>query len=134
MTTIAALRTGLAEAVATTGLHCEAYEHDTIVAPGAQIARGEMDPRLVLGGTKQEYAFKVRVYVSRAVDEQAQVTLDACCEMTGATSIRAALEDGDNYTAALFHYVEVIGVSQTFAVERASGEFLMVEFDVRTVF
>jgi hypothetical protein len=134
MTTIAQARTGLATAVAVTGLHGEAYETDNIIAPGFQIARGAMDPRLVMSNEPQEYVFKVKVYFPKTAEINAQIKLDEHCAMTGSGSVRAQLENDANYTANTFHYVEVVGVSETFAVQRESGEFLMVEFDVRTVF
>jgi hypothetical protein len=135
VTTIADVRAALAEAVATTGgLNVSAYLRDTIVAPAAQVFRAEMDPRLVLGSSKQAYAFGVRLYVGRTSEEGGQVAVDEYCAMAGATSIRAAVELDTNWPSpAVVDYAQVTQVGETEVVEIAGVQYLVVDFTVEVV-
>lgn len=135
MTTIQQAREGLAAAVTNgTGLRALAYESDTVNAPCAWVLRREMDPRLVLGGTKQQYNLTVRLFMPRTAERSNLLQIDEFCAMSGDKSIRSAVEDGDNWTDGLVDYVSVVSVGPTNEAALDSGErFLTVDFDVEVV-
>ena len=136
MTTIAQARSGLAAAVTTgTGIRCDAYETDQVLAPCFQVGRNPFDPRLAQGSqTKAEHHFKLRHYVPRTADKQGQVQLDAAAETSGATSVKVAVETSANWGAVDVDYAEVVEVGEIVSVDRGESVLLMVEYDVRVVF
>jgi hypothetical protein len=135
VTTIADVRVAIAGAIDTiSGLVCFPYESDIIKQlPAAFIGRGSMNPDLVLSGTKQAYAFTVMLYTQRTLERQAQVQLDAFCDMAGALSIRTAAENETLYTANLVHYVEVKSVSETMESTVAGVPYFVVKFELEAV-
>ena len=132
MTTIAQARTSLAAAVTTTGLRCIAYLSDQIPAPCALISRKEFDPRMVFGGSKSTYGFRVTIYTSRPAERASQVLIDGYCETTGATSLVAAIANGANWTATV-DYAEVVRVGEIMVHEIAGVPYLVAELDVEVV-
>lgn len=135
MTTIADVREAIATAVdSVPGLVCFPYESDIITQlPAAYIGRGSMNPDLVLTGTKQVYNFTVLLYTQRVLERQAQVQLDAFCDMAGSLSIRTAIEDDTLYTAGLVHYVNVKTVSETMESLIAGVPYFVVKFEIEAV-
>jgi hypothetical protein len=133
MTTIADVRQSLADAVATVVPMATAYLQDVQHVPSAQIMRKQMTPSMVFGDTKQVYLFGVLVYANRTIEANGQEWLDQVCEMTGASSLKAAIEQSSNW-AATVDYAKVTNVGQTQLVQFDSGaQYLMVEFDVEVV-
>lgn len=135
MTTIAQVRDAMAAAVATIdGLRAYAYELDTINAPAAHVVSLEYDPRYVMADAPTEYQFQIRVYVPRAAVEQAQKLLDGYREVSGATSIRAAVQNENNRPAGLADYFSVTRIGAVGVVEVAGAPYLYLEIDVEAVF
>jgi hypothetical protein len=135
VTTIADVRIALADAVATiSGVTADPYQRDTVTAPAAQVLRREMDPRLVLGASKQAYAFTVRLFVRRGAEDTAQAQLDEFCAMSGVSSVRAAIEDEDSWPSpAIVDYAQVVLVGETEVQDVAGVQYLTVDFEVEVV-
>ena len=136
MTTIKQARAGLAAAVlAGTSIRCDDYETDQIVAPCFQVGRNPFNPQLAQGSqTKAEHHFRVRHYVPRTADKQAQEQLDSAAETSGATSLKVAVETSSNWGSVDVDYAEVVEVGEIVEVSRGDAVYLMVEYDVRVVF
>ena len=134
MTTIAQARLGLATAIQVgTGLRTEPLTLDSVNAPCAQVFRAEMDPRMVFSGSKAQFNFRVRVFMGRASEIAAQEAIDDLCELSGATSLAAAVADGDNWTDGLVDYAQVVRIGETGVANIGGIEYLMAEFDVEVV-
>lgn len=129
MTTIAEVRSSLAAAVETTGLQCSAYILDQIDAPCAMVGRGGFDPRLVMQSTKSVYPFKVSMFHPRMSDIDAQAKIDTYCMLSGSTSVKAAVENGSNWSASV-DYAVVTNIGATVETEVAGIVYLLTEFDV----
>ena len=128
--TIGDVRESLAGAIRdTTGLNCSPYLLDQIDAPCAMIGRAPFDPRLVLSGAKTVYPFRVHLFVSRQSDIDAQRTIDEFCSMTGYRSIKAAVENGEAWSAPV-DYAVVTSVGDTKETESAGVVYFVTEFDV----
>ena len=67
------------------GLRCFSYVSDSVTSPCAMVDRREMDPRFVLGATKNMYHFRVTVFVSMQSEIAAQQSLDLFCAVTGSS-------------------------------------------------
>jgi hypothetical protein len=127
----------LAEVISTTtGIRASGYLGDkTIAPPCLRVAREEMDPRFVFGaGGTAEYPFLVIVYAGRAADKASEKLLDTYCEMTGASSVRAAVETLSNWSGVTINYATVTRVGTTSVVEVGGVPYLVVEFDVVVCF
>lgn len=130
-TTIADVRGALKNCVETiSGLRGAAYIQDAINAPIAHIVPLEFDPRLVFNGSKTEYHFQIRVYVPRAAADQGQALLDGYREVSGSTSITAAVQNDTNWGAVDVDYALVTRVSPVSVVEVVGVPYLYLEIDV----
>lgn len=134
MPTVQEVRTALAEAIAVTGLRSAPMWQDTFTAPIAIITRREFDPRLVFTANKAAYQFTVTIYADRTVERTAQVLLDDCCELTGATSVVAAIQDEDNWSSVTIDYVQVTRIGEVSATSQGESNYLTVPIDVEVVF
>jgi hypothetical protein len=76
----------------------------------------------------------VTIYTPRAADRAAQNLLDDWVELTGATSVIAALQDEDNWQNVTVDYAQVVNVSEVQAVSVDTAEYLAVRLDVEVVF
>ncbi len=137
MTTIAQVRDELTEAIiAGCGLRASAYLSDNVNAPTAHVWPLAFDPRLVLHQAKAAHNFRVRVFVGRVAERSAQVKLDELREVTGSTSLTAAVQDSDNWPTQppIVDYAVVtqIGEPQTDVV--ADEVFMICDFDIEVVF
>lgn len=133
-TSIADVRKAMADCLKLVeGLESQAYPIDTINPPCAHVVRKSMDPRTVFTGSTNVYGFGVVLYVSRTADEWGSATVDAYCEVSGARSIKAALEDEANWPTDLVHYVSVTQIGETAVTEVAGVQYLVVEFDIEVV-
>ena len=93
MTTITALRTGLATRLATiSGLRTLNYVPDQINPPVAVVLPSSISYDTTFVRAADEYRFDVVVIVARADEETAQKYLDAYCASSGAGSVKAAVE------------------------------------------
>lgn len=129
MTTIAQVRKALADAASTSGVEIRDYEPDMPVAGGGWVVRREMDPRMVFGATKNMFPMGIVVLFNRT-SGLAQV--DALCEPSGLGSMKAAVENGDNWGVTV-DYAEVTRISDTNVVELGGAMYLSVEFDIEVV-
>lgn len=87
------LRTGLANRLATiTGLRTSATLPDQPTPPMAVVYPDRVTYDTALGRGSDEYTFSVLVIVGRIAERTAQTSLDAYCNPSGATSIKAAIE------------------------------------------
>ena len=132
---IGEVRTAVANAVSSIqGLTAFPYETDSISQlPAAYVGRGSMTPDLVLARDKQVYNLTVTLFTQRVLERQAQIQLDAFCDMSGPLSVRTALENETLYPASLVHYVRVLSVSETMETLHAGNAYFVVKFDVEAV-
>lgn len=133
MTSIADVRQALAQAIESgAGVVAEPYALRTISAPCVHIVRAGMDPRMVLGAGKAAYEFRCVLFVASKDDVTSQQQIDEFCALSGSTSIKAAIEDGDLWTASV-DYASVTRIGDT--VERAVADVIYdtVEFSVEVV-
>jgi hypothetical protein len=93
MATMSELRAALAVRLATiTGLRTSATLPDQPNPPQAVIYPERVIYDTALGRGSDEYTFIVLVIVGRIAERSAQTSLDAYCNPSGATSIKAAIE------------------------------------------
>ena len=96
MATMTNLRAGLAARLATiTGLRTSATLPDQPTPPQAVVYPDRVSYDNALGRGSDEYTFIIIVIVGRVAERAAQTSLDAYCNPSGATSIKAAIE-GDS--------------------------------------
>lgn len=134
MTTVAAVRSAMSDACATvSGLHATAYVADQINPPQAIVGTVDFDPRMVMGEGKCARRMKVTVYVNRTAEIAGQKLLDTYCELSGSSSLIAALQ---NNTAlnALVDYLSVTTVRGPLLGTVGTIDYLILEIDVEVVF
>jgi len=121
---------GLADAVeAVSGLRALPYVSSQVTPPQAHVYTRAYDPRLVFGDSKSMYLLGVRVFVRATNERSAQKSLRSYMEPSGATSVRAQIEDSDNW-APTVDYVEVTEIGQPFELDVGSETYWAVDFDV----
>jgi hypothetical protein len=135
MTTVSEVREELAGIIDDNieGLRGSAIVPDQMVGPIAVVSRRAFDPRYVFSGERAQYEFTVTIYTPRAADRAAQNLLDDWVELTGATSVIAAIQDGDNWQNVTVDYAQVVNVSEVQAVSVDTAEYLAVRLDVEVV-
>ena len=115
------------------GLRCKGFIDDKINPPEAQVFTRDFDPRLTLGGSpSRQVEFGVRVFVRRTDARTAQAELRGYMEQAGSTSIRATIEDADNWDGQV-DYVVVTNIGQPFEAELPDQIYWAVDFDVDIV-
>ncbi len=133
MLSVTEVRDALAAAISDgCGLRAEALwpaGDKAIASPLAVVTRRAFDPRLVFSDRKAVYLFTVTVYADRASERSAQKLLDGYCELAGTGSVRAAIEDGDNWSVTV-DYAEVTQIGEVGAVSINEADYLAVPFDV----
>lgn len=113
MTIFKDIRVEAARIVELTGLPCTPYLSMQINPPCAQIARGEMDPDLVFGQATQVARLVVHVFTPFTEEESGQEKLDEYFDRDGESSIKAKLENGDNWATSLgVDYCRVLSWSE----------------------
>ena len=127
--TIEDVRDSIADAVATTGIRCHPYVLDQVSPPVAMVNRRGMDPRMVLGATKNVYRFEVVVFASRQSEIAGQKLIDNYAATTGTSSIKVAVEDGSNWTATV-DYATVTNIGDTVEREIAGVVYLTVAIEL----
>lgn len=133
MTTIADVRGALKTCVETiSGLRGAAYIQDAINPPIVHIVPLAFDPRLVFSQAKNAYPFQLRVYVARAPADQNQALLDGYREVSGATSITAAVQNGANW-AVTVDYASVTQIGPVGVADISGVPYLYLEIDVEVV-
>ena len=134
MPTVQDARSALADAIAVTGLRSAPMWQDTFTAPIAIITRREFDPRLVFTSNRAAYQFTVTIYADRTNERTAQILLDDYCELSGAGSIVAAIQDDANWSSVDIDYVQVIRIGEVTASSQGESNYLAVPLDVEVVF
>ena len=125
--------TALADVVATVDvLRAKGFPDDQVNPPEAHVLTQPFDPRLVFDSTKSAYQLGVRVIVPRTNLRTAYEQLRKFMDADGSTSIRAAIEDEDNW-AQTIDYAVVTQISQPFELELAGVVYMAVGFDVEVV-
>ena len=130
MTTIADVRTALAQAVSETGLRCFPYLEDQIPQPCAFVEVRRRDPRMVFSEASAVHNFTVRCYFQRSAARSGQIEMDQYREQSGATSIVAAVQNDTYWPDSLVQYVQVTEISDTFLTEHAGTEYLSMAFEI----
>lgn len=133
--TIAEVREALSDAVEVAGLRCEPYLIDVVNPPCAMVDRRQMDPRMVFGAGTNGYRFRLLCYFGRTSERGSQVLMDEYLSLdtTSASSVKAAVESGDNWPDGLVHYCEVVNIGDTSEREVAGIPYLTVELDLEVV-
>jgi hypothetical protein len=134
MPTVQEARSALADAIAVTGLRSAPMWQDTFTAPIAIITRREFDPRLVFTSNRAAFQFTVTIYADRTNERTAQILLDDYCELSGAGSIVAAIQDDANWSSVDIDYVQVIRIGEVTASSQGESNYLAVPLDVEVVF
>jgi hypothetical protein len=134
MPTVQDVRSALADAIAVTGLRSASMWQDTFTAPIAIITRREFDPRLVFTSNRAAFQFTVTIYADRTNERTAQILLDNYCELSGAGSIVAAIQDDANWSSVDIDYVQVIRIGEVTASSQGESNYLTVPIDVEVVF
>ena len=134
MPTVQEVRSALADAIAVTGLRSAPMWQDTFTAPIAIITRREFDPRLVFTSSRASYEFTVTIYADRTNERAAQVLLDDYCELEGAESVVAAIQDDANWSSVDMDYVQVTRIGEVSATSQGESNYLTVPIDVEVVF
>lgn len=134
MPTINEVCEALAEAVDTiSGLRAIGYADDQVNPPQAHVYTRDFDPRMTMGGSaSRPVLLGVRVFVRRVDARSAQKALRDYMEQSGSTSVRAAIEDPDNWSKTV-HYAEVTNIGQPFEFESPSEIYWAVDFDVDVI-
>lgn len=132
MTTLKDIRIELAEAVETVGLPCTPYLSDIVVPPCAMVGRRQMSPDLVFGESTQIAALTVHVFVQRSEEGDGQEQLDEYMDRDGALSIKAAVENGDNWSTALgVDYCKLISWGEPqLGVDISGAEYITARIDL----
>lgn len=131
MTTLKDIRVALADMVETL-IPCTPYSTDAVVPPCAMIERRQMTPDLVFGETTQIAALAIRLYFQRTEEVSGQMDLDELFDRDGSRSIKAVIENGDNWATSLgVDYCKLIswGEPQTIA-DKSGAEYLTARIDL----
>ena len=101
--TVSAIRTGLATRLATiSGLRTSAYVPDDPNPPVAIVIPQAVTFDSTFARAMDEYEFSILVLVGRVSDRMAQSNMDAYCNPSGASSIKAAVEGDKTLGGAAF--------------------------------
>lgn len=115
------------------GLRARHYFDDQVNPPEVQITNRAYDPRLTMGGSpEREIALVARLFLPRGNLRVAQEQMRDFMDQTGDLSIRATIENSDNWSADI-HYAEVEQIGQPFETVGTDTTYLAVDFDVIVV-
>ena len=99
-----------------------------------KVARPGFDPRMVLSQTKASHEFTVTAYAPRVTPEVSEAALDALCELTGAGSIIATVQN-DTFWTADIHYAQVTRCGEVQSITWIDGvDYLAAQFTIEVVF
>lgn len=130
MTTLAALRAGLAANLATIdGLRVSAYVPDLVEPPMAVVSAPSIQYDTSFKRGSDEYTFTIAVYVSRQIVKSAQKQLDAFADPT---AVKAAIESDRQLGGAAFD-CRVVAMSGYEPVEVNETPLLAASFEVMVV-
>jgi hypothetical protein len=130
MATMSELRAALAVRLATiTGLRTSATLPDQPAPPQAVVYPDRVLYDTALGRGSDEYTFIVLVIVGRIAERSAQTSLDAYCNPSGATSIKAAIE-GDSTLGGKAFDCRVTEMRGQSSLTIGDATYLTAEFSV----
>jgi hypothetical protein len=135
VTTIADVREDMAAVLSTLAdWSVSSYIGDQVFPRMIKIARPAFDPRMVFQQTKAVHQFKVTAYAPRATPETSEAALDALCELTGNTSLIAAIQDGSLWTVDV-DYAQVTKCGAVYATQwvDSTTEYLACDFEIEVV-
>lgn len=132
----ATVREALATAAATvSGLRASGYMPAVIKPPHAVVVPGEFDPRMVLAESKTERVYEVVLFTAKNAPEASQKLLDTYCELSGSTSVIAAIQTATALNnGATADYAEVVAVSGLEVTPNEGVEYLTRKLTVEVVF
>lgn len=134
MPTVTEVRDDLAAVItAGTGLRAAPLVQDTMVAPIAVVSRRPFDPRMVLSQASAAYLFAVTIFADRTNERASQRLLDSYSELSGSTSVLAAIQDGTLWSVDV-DYAQVTQIGDVQAVIVGESNYLAVELLVEVVF
>lgn len=131
MTTISALRSGIAANLATIAqLRTAALVPDDPKPPVAVVMPPSITFDTAFGRGTDTYEFNVLLIVGRVSDRTAQTTLDAYCDPSGSASVKTAIESDRTLGGAAFdlRVTDMRGVS---SISIADTTYLTAEFAVQ---
>ena len=108
------------------------YVGTQVNPPVLKVSRPSFDPRMVFGQAKAAHKFVVTAYVVMGAAEQGEQLLDSLCELTGATSLIATVQNGDLWSISV-DYCSVTNVGEVTAAEIAGAELLVCPFEIEVV-
>jgi hypothetical protein len=130
MTTIAAIRTGLATSLTSiSGLRTSATIPDDPMPPIAVINPPSITYDIAMGRGLDEYTFTVQVLVGRVSERTAQGSVDGYSNPTGAGSVKAAIEK-DRTLGGACSSLRVTSMRGTFGIVVNDNTYLAAEFVV----
>ena len=129
MPSIREVRQALADAASACGTQIYPNDPDQPTSGSGWVYRREFDPRMVFGDTTTAYQMGIAVVFNR---NGGLAPLDDICEPSGVGSLRAAVENGDNWGVTV-DYAQVTRVSEVNVVDLGGVQYLSVEFDIEVV-
>lgn len=134
MATIAAIRDGLKNRLATIGSPFQAY--DTIPlsvnAPCAVVQFNSIQFDETMGRGSDKLFFNILVFVEWTDPDASQNDLDSYLNLSGSTSIKAAVE-GDSSLGGIVSYAVVTAAHDYGVIAVNTIDYLTVVFDVEVV-
>ena len=137
MTTIAQVREGLAAAASVAGTRVSPYLSDIKNVPCGMVSRPPFDPRLVFGGAKSSYVFRISYWFPRTTEVVTQQRIDELCDQTGSQSFTVAVQTSANWAVDI-DYAQVVLIGETVielfpAANTVGAEYIRIDFDVEVV-
>ena len=133
MTTRKGVRADLVTIIKTNaGIRTIGFIPDTIPAPCATVSIMPFDPRLVFGESVSSYQLQVRLWVPRTSERAGQDMLDDWAEMSGSSSVVAAIQTTSNWSQTI-HYASVTQIGEIVEIAKADDTFLTIDIDVEVV-
>lgn len=133
MTTIAAIRTALSDAVdALDNVRAVGYVTDAVTVTQATVVRKAVTYDLTMGRGADVYQFGITVYVARNPIDQAQKQLDTFAD-PGSNPIKAAVETDAVASAGGVDYIRVVSCGEIQVATIGTIDYLTEEFTIEVV-
>jgi DNA-binding LytR/AlgR family response regulator len=133
-TSIATMRSALADALETlAGWTVSPYFVDAVTTPMLVVGAVSMSYDVTMGRGADEPTITVTAYVSRSAEDAQQAKLDELLEPSGASSLKAAVEQQSVYTSAGVHYFRVRSATSVDSQKVGAAPYLFVDFLIEAV-
>jgi hypothetical protein len=137
VTTIADVRSNLATIAASiTGWSGSLYVSDKTTHGVIVVSRPAFDPRMVLGQSKASHLFTMTAHANRANPEAAEQLLDTLAELSGDTSLLAAVQTSANWTVDV-DYAQVVSIGENrplvYGTEPNIREYIGCSYEIEVV-